>query len=237
MPNFTSHSQQTAWSNSKCLALAISTRLKITCIDQFLSERIWKSLVTLEFVVTSILGREPASLLVHPGHANFEQMMRARQRNTSDPALQANYQLSWLINDVMSNFYQGETVTIEAAQLYMEKIDTWLENLDESLSLNDKPSNIDPEAWAQVIGSLHVSCFYHFAVTLICRPFLIQQLRRRLAPGTSTNDSIESNPSFEDGPEVADLAEKCVTAARYMAETCAEVLQAGLFKESMPLLK
>jgi hypothetical protein len=164
-------------------------------------------------------------------------MMHTRQCNTPDPALQANYQLSWLINDVMSNFYQRETVTIEAAQLYMEKIDLWLENLDESLSLNDKPAVIEPEAWAQVIGSLHVSCFYHFAVTLICRPFLIQQLRRRLAPGNLTNNGTDSNHNFEDGPEVAELAEKCVTAARYMAETCAEVLQAGLFKESMPLLK
>jgi hypothetical protein len=201
------------------------------------SERVWKSLVTLEFVVTSILGREPASLLVHPGHANFEQMIHTQQRSTQDPALQANYQLSWLINDVMSNFYQRETVTIEAAQLYMDKIDMWLENLDESLSLNDKPALIEPGAWAQVIGSLHVSCFYHFAVTLICRPFLIQQLRRRLAVGDPSNGGTDSNPRFEDGPEVADLAEKCVTAARYMAETCAEVLQAGLFKESMPLLK
>lgn len=201
------------------------------------SERVWKSLVTLEFVVTSILGREPASLLVHPGHANFEQMIHTRQRSTQDPALQANYQLSWLINDVMSNFYQRETVTIEAAQLYMDKIDMWLENLDESLSLNDKPALIEPGAWAQVIGSLHVSCFYHFAVTLICRPFLIQQLRRRLAVGDPSNGGTDSNPRFEDGPEVAELAEKCVTAARYMAETCAEVLQAGLFKESMPLLK
>jgi hypothetical protein len=237
MPNFTIHSQQIASSNSKCSVLATSARHKVKCVNYSLSERIWKSLVTLEFVVTSILGREPASLLVHPGHANFEQMMHTRQRNTPDPALQANYQLSWLINDVMSNFYQRETVTIEAAQLYMEKIDLWLENLDESLSLNDKPANIDPEAWAQVIGSLHVSCFYHFAVTLICRPFLIQQLRRRLAPGDPTNGGTDSNPIFEDGPEVADLAEKCVTAARYMAETCAEVLQAGLFKESMTLLK
>lgn len=201
------------------------------------SERVWKSLVTLEFVVTSILGREPASLLVHPGHANFEQMIHSQQRSTQDPALQANYQLSWLINDVTSNFYQRETVTIEAAQLYMDKIDMWLENLDESLSLNDKPALIEPGAWAQVIGSLHVSCFYHFAVTLICRPFLIQQLRRRLAVGDPSNGGTDSNPRFEDGPEVADLAEKCVTAARYMAETCAEVLQAGLFKESMPLLK
>lgn len=237
MPSSTSHFQQIAWNNSKCSAPASSAWLKVTCVDRFPSERIWKSLVTLEFVVTSILGREPASLLVHPGHANFEQMMHARQRNTPDPALQANYQLSWLINDVMSNFYQRETVTIEAAQLYMEKIDMWLENLDESLSLNDKPANVDPEAWAQVVGSLHVSCFYHFAVTLICRPFLIQQLRRRLAPGKSANDGNDSNLGFEDGPEVADLAEKCVTAARYMAETCAEVLQAGFFKESMPLLK
>jgi hypothetical protein len=160
--------------------LPFLARSKVTCANQFPSERIWKSLVTLEFVVTSILGREPASLLTHPGHANFDQMMHTRQRNTPDPALQASYQLSWLINDVMSNFYQRETVTIEAAQLYMEKIDIWLENLDESLSLNDKPSVVEPEAWAQVIGSLHVSCFYHFAVTLICRPFLIQQLRRRL---------------------------------------------------------
>jgi hypothetical protein len=224
-------------SKSKCFATATAKPLKETRINRILSERIWKSLVTLEFVVTSILGREPASLLVHPGHANFEQMMQTRQHNTPDPALQANYQLSWLINDVMSNFYHRETVTIEAAQLYMEKIDQWLENLDESLSLHDKPANIDPEAWAQVIGSLHVSCFYHFAVTLICRPFLIQQLRRRLAPGDPTNGEIDNNTSFEDGPEVADLAEKCVTAARYMAETCAEVLQAGLFKESMPLLK
>ena len=219
------------------MSAAVSARLNVTFAYHYLSERIWKSLVTLEFVVTSILGREPASLLTHPGHANFEQMMHTRQCNTPDPALQANYQLSWLINDVMSNFYQRETVTIEAAQLYMEKIDLWLENLDESLSLNDKPSVVETETWGKVIGSLHVSCFYHFAVTLICRPFLIQQLRRRLAPGNPTSDGTDSNPSFEDGPEVADLAEKCVTAARYMAETCAEVLQAGLFKESMPLLK
>ncbi|EXJ79525.1 hypothetical protein A1O3_07804 [Capronia epimyces CBS 606.96] len=200
---------------------------------------VWMSLVTMDHIVSSILGRATASLLHHNDYNPKQSIVTMTEAlGASQQALCANYQLSELVNGIIYTLYKNPSVTTQAADEYLEKLDNWSNALPSSLHLNEAPLSTDHLAWERVCDSLHVSCYYHFAVILVCRPFLISQLLNRLLGNKRSAGYYPSRSSpLENDQDEASLAKKCVTAATYMAQTCSEVLESGFLLESGPILK
>lgn len=195
--------------------------------------RCWKSLVSLDLIVSSILGRAPATAPSRNNEGNVGNDV-SYITNSTKIELDATYHLGIVVDGIMNEFYSSKNMTVEIAELHLSRLREWSDSLPPQLRISGVPQEESPQAQISLLGSLQISCFYYFAVMLVTRPFLISSLTAGLA---SLQDGTDSALSVEDGQEVAELASACLNAATFMAQTCADVLELGSLLENMCLLK
>ncbi|KAF2131461.1 hypothetical protein P153DRAFT_365047 [Dothidotthia symphoricarpi CBS 119687] len=72
------------------------------------------------------------------------------------------------------------------------------------------------------IGSIHISCLYHFAITLVTRPILI---------------STFADCSVQHSPLHSQLASACLNASVYFVQACHEAYKAHILLGNMCIMK
>ncbi|KKK26343.1 hypothetical protein ARAM_004262 [Aspergillus rambellii] len=204
--------------------------------SQFSRARVWMSLCTLDLLVSSILGRPPATANLPSDIADSATNTLKSGRDIDD-SLVASYYMSRILDDIVVRVYHEKAASTEVAESLLEKLKQWSNDLPEYLL--SSPST-DPESLAaqeHIIGSLHVACTYHFAVIIVTRPFLISVLGVRLARLHQDSPGIIPEETFLEDPTHTRLANACVESALYMIQTCLEVHQSRLLLGNMCILK
>lgn len=190
------------------------------------------SLCALDLLASSILGRPAATAALLKERRDL-----SRQASTAAEAgMVASYQLSLILNEIVSRLYGDKAASIEVAEALLSRLNRWSEHLPTSLRTQAEDENPN-EAQERVIGNLHVACSYHFAVILLTRPFLISTLSIRLARLHQSLSVTGTGDIPEEEPAHSRLAAACIDSAVYMLQTCLEVHQSELLLRNMCILK
>ena len=150
--------------------------------------------------------------------------------------LECNFQLSIIVTEIVSTLYTPEGASIEAAEHFLSLLRQWSQSLPQQVRMTIAPSPADEDAQGLVVGSLHISCYYYFAVILVSRPFLISNLIAK----SSTDQGTAEERDLGDGSTsktVAEMGGVCIDAAVLMAQTCSDVDETGFLLENMCILK
>ncbi|GFF30223.1 uncharacterized transcriptional regulatory protein C417.09c [Aspergillus udagawae] len=197
---------------------------------------VWMSLCNLDLLVSSILGRPPAtaSLRSESGASISE----APQRNDlADEGLVALYNLAQILDETITRLYSEKAASAQVAESILEKLKRWSDGLPETLLA---PPGTEQECLAaqdRVIGSLHIACSYHFAIIIVTRPFLISALGVRLARVHDSLAERNLEDVFSENPVHSRLALACTDSALYMLQTCLEIHRSHLLLGNMCILK
>jgi len=155
----------------------------------------------------------------------------------TEARLFASYQLSSILEEIISRLYSEKAASAETADSVLTKLNRWSDHLPDSLRSSTSSENEESiTAQERIIGNMHVACSYHFAVILVTRPFLISTLSIRLARLHQTLSGVAID-TLEEDPAHSRLAAACVDSAVYMLQTCTEIHESELLLRNMAILK
>lgn len=116
---------------------------------------------------------------------------------------------------------------VPTAESLLQELRQWSRQLPPSIRQFTAPmsenQNLEPAERQALMGSMHVSCLYYFAVMLITRPFLIAYLTSRLrgkAPDHLISDPDQASDIKLKNNKVSRLAQVCVSSAINMVDMC-----------------
>ncbi|KAG9245456.1 fungal-specific transcription factor domain-containing protein [Calycina marina] len=180
--------------------------------------RIWLSLCILDMTISAILGRPAAtSALRAELEADLEDL--AADMNKSEMnlgSLVASYMILTVIINIVDDFYRQKPITEVSINIYLLDIEAWKVNYGSAIM--ETPASISPSS----VGSVHLSCLHHFAITLVTRPILIPVLTRQNSD-TGKSESV--------------IAQLCIDAATSLVKVCAVAHKRDLFLGNMCILK
>lgn len=193
------------------------------------------SLCILDLLISSILGRPPATACLRAENSGSMEHGSAQTR----PDLVASYRMSRILDEIIVRLYSEKAASADAAASILGKLTRWSNSLPASLLAPPGTDCARAAAQQHIIGSLHIACSYHFAVIIVTRPFLISVLGIRLARlQPASTESLGLPPdALQDDPAHAQLASACVDSALYMIQTCMEVHESDLLLGNMCILK
>ncbi|RDW70516.1 Zn(II)2Cys6 transcription factor [Aspergillus mulundensis] len=202
--------------------------------EQQKRSRVWMSLCTLDLLVSSILGRPPATANLHSEPADMDS---TPPTSAADDSLVASYNMTRILDEIVSRLYNEKAASTEVAESLLDKLKQWSNDLPDSLLSSPSTPQERVAAQEHIIGSLHVACAYHFAVIIVTRPFMISVLGVRLARLHQGSPGIIQDDALLEDPAHTRLANACVESALYMIQTCLEVHQSRLLLGNMCILK
>ncbi|KAL7802056.1 hypothetical protein V8C44DRAFT_362499 [Trichoderma aethiopicum] len=185
---------------------------------------IWMSLCVLDMLVSSILGRPPATaglradldtVVISSGGSS------ATRHGPRTAGLFASYEILTIINESVDALYGRKVTSTAMIEPFLSKIEAWSKQLPSYLR-NPLTTKRDSSAQKAATDSIHIACLYYFAITLVTRPVLISRLTSH--PDVST-------------PSSSPLASACLDAAVYLVQTCSEAHKSGLLLGNMCILK
>ncbi|GAD92158.1 hypothetical protein NECHADRAFT_45955 [Paecilomyces variotii No. 5] len=188
--------------------------------------RIWMSICIVDKVVNSLLGRPSSTIRISSDSVN-SLVGIAQHGNHLDhitESLVAANNIASIINNITDTLYDQKKVTTSIVEQFLQDIEIWKQQLPKSMRYPPRTEAVNPGSLPLqhgAIASMHVSCFYYFAVILVSRPFLM-----------STLTTSQSN-----GVTNSQLAAACLDAAMYLSQTCMEGLRFGLLKGNMCIMK
>ncbi|KAF2160630.1 hypothetical protein M409DRAFT_70365 [Zasmidium cellare ATCC 36951] len=201
--------------------------------------RTWKSLLILDTIVSSILGR-PGGL----------PPMRLDEDNSADAdivigdydrprwmASRAVFTICSHIIELEQQIGNGTNINSATAESFLQRLRKWNETIPVELRhfASMKDTTLSPADRELFIGATHVACTYYFTIVLVTRPFLIShlvsQIRRR-RPHDRRPSADRLAPSH-----VSDLAQACLDSAMYMAKTGYMAISSQILSNNMCLLK
>lgn len=194
------------------------------------------SLCNLDLLVSSILGRPPATASLRP--ESGASITEALQHNDlAEEGLAALYNLAQILDETITRLYSEKAASAQVAESILEKLKRWSDGLPVSLLA---PPGTEQECLAaqdRVIGSLHIACSYHFAVIVVTRPFLVSALGVRLARVHDNLAERHLGNVLSENPVHSRLALACTDSALYMLQTCLEIYRSHLLLGNMCILK
>lgn len=193
------------------------------------------SLCVLDLLVSSILGRPPATATVQLEYGEYPANLDLPSNRTG-ASLVASYRMSLILDEITRQLYSERAASADVAESLLAKLTRWSDQLPESILAPPGDEQDRAAAQKQIIGSLHVACFYHFAVIVVTRPFLVSVLGVRLARVHQDLSASEQVRPEED-PAHSKLSVACVDSAVYMIQTCLEIHQSHLLLNNMCILK
>ena len=200
--------------------------------------RLWKSLRVFESMVSSFLGR-PSATSQQNGKSLTESGIDVRGQSTSSSAVDATYQLLGTLESIVDDMYRQQITSAASANHLLERLRDWSKNLHPPASQAAMSGSFGNSDRNLVLGRMHVSCSYYFAVILITRPYLMHHLMLELLRhGDARADNFDSPPKSVDGssgPEIYALAHTCEDAAVLLLNSCYEALQADMLVDNMCL--
>ncbi|KAL4973095.1 hypothetical protein BDW66DRAFT_168867 [Aspergillus desertorum] len=216
---------------------AVALGLHLTAVTPFDADEQQKrqaALSTLDLLVSSILGRPPATANLHSEPANMESTTLI---SAADDSLIASYKSTRILDEIVSQLYNEKAASTEVAESLLDKLKQWSNDLPETLLSSPSTPQERLAAQEHIIGSLHLACAYHFAVIIVTRPFMIQVLGVRLARLQQDSPGIIQDDTLLEDPAHTRLANACVESALYMIQTCLEVHHSRLLLGNMCILK
>ncbi|KAF7197417.1 putative transcriptional regulatory protein [Pseudocercospora fuligena] len=197
--------------------------------------RTWKSLLILDTIVSSILGR-PGGLparrpddSTYDGDEDIGDLDRPRWL-----ASKAVFGVCSHIIELEQQLGNGVISDAATAESFLQRLRTWNDSVPAELRhfASVKDTTLGPADREQFIGSVHVACSYYFTIILVTRPFLIShlvsQIRRRRRPSLDKANQTSA---------VSDLAQACLDSAVYMAKTGYMGISSAILSNNMCLLK
>ncbi|OJZ85149.1 hypothetical protein ASPFODRAFT_61829 [Aspergillus luchuensis CBS 106.47] len=171
--------------------------------------RIWHSMRNLDILSSFVLSRPRSLPLV-------QSMSEPNELNPHSAFYAIGNGCTLLINivDTLSN---GGLLDVPTAEGLLSQLRKWSSSLPASLrqfrSVSHGPPFLEPAARQRLVGSIHVSCLYYFAVILVTRPYLIAYLVSRLrgkAPDHLISDPDEASDVAIKNNKVSKLAQVCI---------------------------
>jgi hypothetical protein len=193
--------------------------------------RTWKSLRNLDLIVTSILGRAggPSLLDISDVEPHNKDPISPRHRT-----LEATYRVCSIIDDLQQDFAKGGISDFKSAEDYLQRLRNWSQGVPPELRQFTSANAINTDS-EHVIGAVHISCNYYFAVILVTRPFLISHLMKKLR-GSGT-DTPHPATTTTDEDKITKLANACLDSAIFMSQTGYQAMESGYLLGNMCLLK
>ncbi|EME81416.1 uncharacterized protein MYCFIDRAFT_140761, partial [Pseudocercospora fijiensis CIRAD86] len=197
--------------------------------------RTWKSLLILDTIVSSILGRPGGLPSRRPDDSTYEgdedigDLDRPRWL-----ASRAVFGVCSHIIELEQQLGNGVISDAATAESFLQRLRTWNDSVPSELRhfAAVKDVTLGPAEREQFIGSVHVACSYYFTIILVTRPFLIShllsQIRRRRPPSLDKPNQTSA---------VSDLAQACLDSAVYMAKTGYMGISSAILSNNMCLLK
>lgn len=199
--------------------------------------RIWRSLFTLDVAACSILGRPSASATTKVT-LDEDSEKNVHSKSQSDLALNSAYKLAIIVESISSNLHGRKSLHVEDAERQLESVQGWSTKLpDAHRGLSVVDSSPSTESRRGAIGNLHISCFYHFCLLLITRPFLVPVLMKRIATQQPFQPTASEILDPADEARAARLAHTCINVSIYMAQNCWDALAKGIILDNMCILK
>lgn len=133
-----------------------------------------------------------------------------------------------LLEEIVDTLGKSNNILhVPTAETVLERLRQWSRGLPQNIRRFVYPPGtnqpLDVENRRGLLGSIHVSCVYYFAVILITRPFLVAYLMSRLrgkAPDHLISDPDEASDINIKNNKVSRLAQVCVSSAITMVEMC-----------------
>lgn len=136
-------------------------------------------------------------------------------------AIFASYKILSIVNEAADSLYKKKQASIARIEHFLQRIEDWSQSLPTNLRVSPESyTDLSPER--NIIGKIHVSCLYYFAVTLVTRPVLISTLTSRTMTTATT---------------LSPLASACLDAAVYLVQTCVDAKKAGALLGNMFIMK
>lgn len=180
----------------------------------------------------SILARPFASIFAQPD--TYIRDVRHHSRAVSQIAINANFDICAIIEDVLRHLGQQAPLDTTSTQVLLQRLSEWSSTLPPEIRLSTIGPSLHAAQHSQIVGSIHVACLYHFTVMLLTRPFLIQFLMSRLPKLSNCHGGTNMDSENSDTSKIARVS---IDAAKYMAQTCHHALSAGLILDNMCILK
>lgn len=215
--------------------------------------RIWNSLVVLDVLMSFILGR-PQSL--PPTRSEASRVTTpAPEGGGNQGTFLAIVRGCSLMEKIVQTLRSSNMLHIPTTENLLEQLRLWTQSLPEAvrqftLSANGYSgpgSSLESADRQALVGNVHVSCVYYFAVILVTRPFLIAdhmpRLRARAARqgGNGTaGSSLAATPTpvaKTRNAKVAKLAQVCVSSALFMAEMLQKLKRSNFAFGNLCLVK
>lgn len=183
----------------------------------------------MDKLVNSLLGRPTATAGVDANANSCVINDLASSENHATRCLVAAHNIITIINDITDRIYDRKEIDVSIVEQFLQKIEAWKRELPQSVQSPtpvrnetqlSSSSSLPPKRG--LIGNIHVSCLYYFAVTLVTRPIFVANLTACTAPGEA-----QRSP----------LAAACLDAAKYLVQTCMSARKAGLLKGNMCIVK
>jgi hypothetical protein len=196
--------------------------------------RIWRSLRNLDLIVTSILGRSGGPGALNGVETELDNNNNTTTKTSRRRALDATYRVCAIIDDLQQEFAKGGISDLKAAEDYLQRLRNWSQSVPPELRQFTSANAVNTDS-EHVIGAVHISCNYYFAVILVTRPFLISHLMSKLrGSGTATpRQAVMST----DSEKVTKLANACLNSAIFMSQTGFQAMESGYLLGNMCLLK
>ncbi|CRL20767.1 Fungal transcriptional regulatory protein, N-terminal [Penicillium camemberti] len=194
--------------------------------DQSTRFRIWNSVQNLDVLSSFLHGRLRSSPVIR---ANIgDATLFSEDNHNAHSLFTAMARACILLEEIVDTLGKSNNILhVPTAETVLERLRQWSRGLPQNIRRFVYPPGtnqpLDAENRRGLLGSIHVSCVYYFAVILITRPFLVAYLMSRLrgkAPDHLISDPDEASDINIKNNKVSRLAQVCVSSAITMVEMC-----------------
>jgi hypothetical protein len=176
-------------------------------------------------LINSLLGRPATTTGIHDELSTIIGCLNP----SGDPSLsnfRAVSEIVTIIDRINTELYTKRNCRPAVVEQLLQAIDGWRHNFWPSLAQGSRGATNSsviesPRTGTGLMGIVHVSCLYYFAIILASRPVFVSTLSTHWTPD----------------PEEKSMCEACLDAAVYLTETCAEAHEAGLLKSNMCIVE
>ncbi|KAF1915791.1 hypothetical protein BDU57DRAFT_447829 [Ampelomyces quisqualis] len=187
-------------------------------------DRIWKSLRTVDMLISCVLGRPPSTSDVDctVKYSNSEDHEVAF--NVMDPSVQ----IFMIIERVVVEVYSRKRISIRIADYVSRQLKGWASKW--LLDLTKLTNHTRGVSRSATIGACSTLCSYYYGIMLLTRPFLIYEIYEHLGV------SLRGGGSQSDHQEKRKYADAALDAAASLVETLQVMVDAGTMPHRMPLI-
>ncbi|KAG8406549.1 hypothetical protein J3459_018668 [Metarhizium acridum] len=185
--------------------------------------RIWVSLRIVDMLVNAILGRPAATAGLSSDVNTILEHVSQTEQTDEMACLIASHQIVSIINGIVDILYERKEISTSVVENLLNEIGSWSQSLPSCLRSPAKGRALSGSSYTKgAIGSVHVSCLYYFAVTLVTRPILISTL---------------TAPPASGGLIQSQLASACLDAAVYLIQACMDARKVDILYGNMCIMK